>query len=253
MTTQGAFVWCDLMTTDMAAAEAFYGAVVGWQSQDSGMPGDPYTLFTADQRPAAGLMTLPQEARDMGAPPCWTAYVAVSDVDAVAAAMQADGGAVRKGPEDIPGVGRFAVVADPQGAVLCIFKGQGEMQPPAAGTPGHVGWHELMTSDLEAGLAFYAKHFGWSKADAVDMGEMGPYQMFAHDGQTIGGIMKRPSFMPVSHWRIYFNVADIKAASDAVKAGGGEVLQGPMQAPGGSWILQGRDPQGAFFALVAPR
>lgn len=189
----------------------------------------------------------------MGVPPCWTGYVAVSDVDAVAAAMQADGGAVRKGPEDIPGVGRFAVVADPQGAVLCIFKGQGEMRPLAAAAPGHVGWHELMTSDLEAGFAFYAKHFGWSKAHAVDMGEMGPYQIFSHDGVDIGGMMKRPPFMPVSHWRYYVNVPDINAALDKVKSGGGEVLQGPMPVPGGQWIVQCRDPQGAFFALVAPQ
>jgi predicted enzyme related to lactoylglutathione lyase len=253
MITQGAFVWYDLMTPDMAAAEAFYGAVVGWSAQDSGMPGHAYTLFTMDGRPAAGLMALTQDMRDMGVPPCWTGYVAVSDVDAAAAAMQADGGDVRKGPEDIPGVGRFAVVADPQGAVLCIFKGQGEMEPPAQGAPGFVGWHELMTSDLEAGFEFYAKHFGWSKADAIDMGEHGPYQMFAHKGAPIGGMMKRPPHVPVSYWGFYFNVPDINAALDKVKSGGGDLLHGPVQVPGGSWIGQCRDPQGAFFALVAPR
>ena len=253
MTTQGAFVWYDLMTSDMPAAEAFYGAVVGWQARDSGMPGHAYSLFTVDERPAAGLMTLPQEARDMGVPPCWTGYVAVSDVDAAVAAMQADGGAVRKGPEDIPGVGRFAVVADPQGAVLCIFRGEGDMPPPPAGTPGYMGWHELMTSDLDAGFAYYARHLGWSKAEAIDMGELGPYQIFAHEAVPIGGMMKQPPFIQVSHWRFYINVSDIKAAQNEVKSGGGEILQGPMPVPGGSWVLQCRDPQGAFFALVAPQ
>lgn len=253
MITQGAFVWYDLMTPDMAAAQAFYEAVVGWNAQDSGMPGHAYTLFTVDGRPMAGLMSLTQDMRDMGVPPCWTGYVAVSDVDGVAAAMQADGGTVRKGPEDIPGVGRFAVVADPQGAVLCLFKGQGDMEPAAADAPGSIGWHELMTSDLKAGWAFYAKAFGWEKADAMDMGDLGPYQLFTHDGVQIGGMMKRPPFIPVSHWRYYINVPDIKAALDKVKSGGGELLQGPMQVPGGQWIVQCQDPQGAFFALLAPR
>jgi predicted enzyme related to lactoylglutathione lyase len=253
MTVQGAFVWYDLMTTDRAAAEAFYHSVVGWGARDSGMPGVNYTLFTAAERPVVGLMDLPHDAREMGVPPCWTGYVAVSDVDAAAAAMQASGGQMRKGPDDIPGVGRFAVVADPQGAVLCIFKGEGDvMEPPPAETPGHVGWHELMTSDLEAGFAFYAKHFGWSKADAMDMGEMGPYQMFAHDGAAIGGMMTRPPYVPVSYWGYYFNVPDIKAAIEKVTEGGGQNLHGPIQVPTGSWIAQCRDPQGAFFSLVAP-
>ena len=254
MTTQGAFVWYDLMTSDMAAAESFYGEVVGWQAKDSGMPGHAYTLFLSGERTAAGLMTLPQDARDMAVPPCWTGYVAVSDVDAAAAAMQADGGTVHKGPEDIPGVGRFAVVADPQGAVLCIFKGQGAMtDAPPEGSPGGIGWRELMTSDLDAGFAFYAKHFGWTKADAMDMGEMGVYQTFAHDGAAIGGMMKRPPHVPVSYWGYYFAVPNVHAAIKAVTTGGGQNLHGPIQVPGGSWIAQCRDPQGAFFAVIAPK
>ena len=170
-----------------------------------------------------------------------------------AAAYEADGGAVRRPPEDIPGVGRFAVVADPQGAVLCLFKGQGEpAPPPPAGAAGYVGWHELMTSDLEAGFAFYAKRFGWTKGDAMDMKDMGVYQIFTHNGVPIGGMMTRPPQVPWSYWGFYFNVPKIKDAMDKVAAGGGAVLHGPVQVPGGSWIVQARDPQGAFFALVAP-
>jgi predicted enzyme related to lactoylglutathione lyase len=253
MSTQGAFIWYDLMTTDMPAAESFYGSVVGWRAEDSGMPGHAYTLLKAGDRPAGGMMALPPESAQNGVPPCWTGYVAVGDVDAAAAAFAADGGTVHKAPQDIPGVGRFAVVADPQGAVLCLFRGQGEMgPPPAPGAPGFVGWHELMTSDLEAGFAFYAKHFGWTKAEAMDMGPMGVYQIFAHNGVAIGGMMTRPPHVPVSYWGFYFNVPKIKEAMGKVTAGGGEILHGPTQVPGGSWIIQARDPQGAFFALVGP-
>ncbi len=254
MTIEGAFVWYDLMTTDMTAAEAFYADVVGWSAADSGMPDTSYTLFKVGDRPVAGLMILPQDAKDMGVPPCWTGYVAVSDVDKAAAAYQADGGAVRKGPMDIPGVGRFAVADDPQGAVVCLFKGQGEVMAPfAPGTPGSIGWHELMTSDLDAGFAFYAKHFGWTKGDGIDMGAMGVYQLFAHGGEDIGGMMKRPPHVPVSCWGYYFNVEDINASVGKVTSGGGEILNGPMPVPGGQWVANCRDPQGAYFSIVAPK
>ena len=252
MTTQGAFVWYELMTTDMAAAEAFYTDVVGWTAADSGMAGMDYTLFKMGERMVAGSMTLPQDAAAMGVPPCWTGYVAADDVDATAKAMKADGAAIHKGPADIPGVGRFAVMADPQGAAFCLFKGDGTFEAQAPATPGTIGWHELYTSDLEAGFAFYAKHFGWTKADAMDMGEMGVYQMFAHEGVPIGGMMTRPPHLPVSAWSYYFNVPAIDPALDKVKALGGQVLHGPQPVPGGSIIAQCSDPQGVFFCMVAP-
>ncbi|HUO23249.1 MAG TPA: VOC family protein [Caulobacteraceae bacterium] len=253
MTTQGAFVWYDLMTPDPDAAQAFYGSVVGWTARDSGMPGQAYTLFLVGERGVVGLMAMPEDVPP-GMPPCWTGYVAVNDVDAMAADYAADGGKVLKSPQDIPGVGRFAVVADPQGAALCIFRGEGEEPPkPAPGAPGYVGWHELISSDAAAGFDFYAKHFGWSKLEALDMGEMGVYQMFGHEGEAIGGMMNRPPHIPVSYWGFYFNVPEIDAAVERVKAGGGHILHGPAPVPGGSVIAQCRDPQGAFFSLVAPQ
>ena len=254
MTTQGAFVWYELMTTDMAAAKAFYGSVVGWTPQDSDMPDMDYTLFKVGDQGVAGLMLLPDDAKARGVPPCWTGYVAVNDVDAETAAFAADGGKALKGPMDIPGVGRMSVVADPQGAVLCLFRGEGEMPAaPARGTPGYAGWRELMTSDLEAGFAFYAKHFGWTKDHDMDMGPMGPYRLFAHEGVPIGGMMKRDANTPVSYWRFVFNVAKIGDAVEKVKAGGGQVVHGPIEVPGGDWVAMAIDPQGAFFAVVGPQ
>jgi predicted enzyme related to lactoylglutathione lyase len=191
----------------------------------------------------------------MGAPPSWIGYVAVDDVDASTDKAKALGGAVHVPPTDIPEVGRFAVIADPQGAALAMIRLQGSDpdQPPAPGTPGRVGWHELMASDREKAFIFYAALFGWEKSDAVDMGEMGIYQLFATGGQAIGGMFDKPPMIPAPFWLYYVNVGDIDAALERVKAAGGTILNGPMEVPGGDWILQGSDPQGAAFALVGKR
>jgi predicted enzyme related to lactoylglutathione lyase len=85
------------------------------------------------------------------------------------------------------------------------------------------------------------------------MGAMGTYQIFSVGGQGVGGMMNKPPMVPVANWLYYINVADIDAAVDRVKTGGGQILNGPMQVPGGSWIIQGKDPQGAMFALVGQK
>ncbi|MBV9996587.1 MAG: VOC family protein [Caulobacteraceae bacterium] len=250
---KGRFVWYELITTDTAGAKAFYSSVVGWMAEDVPMPGMTYTLMKAKDRQVAGVMLIPAEAKAMGAPPSWTGYVAVDDVDASADQVKRLGGAVHHGPMDIPGVGRFAIAADPQGAVIALFKplpSDAAEGPADRGTPGHVGWHELFTSDLEAGFAFYREMFGWRKDEAIPMGDMGAYQLFANGDQVLGGMMRRPPQAPVSAWNYYFQVGDIDAAASRVKAAGGQVLNGPMEVPGGDWVLQGQDPQGAMFALV---
>jgi predicted enzyme related to lactoylglutathione lyase len=252
---QGNFVWYELMTTDIPAAQAFYGKAVGWGAMDAQMPGMTYILLTAGDVQVGGIMDLPEDAKKMGAPPSWIGYVAVPDVDAAAAQVKQLGGAVYVEPADIPNVGRFSVVADPQGVTFALFhsshSGDGEMPPP--GTPGRVGWHELMTSDWEAAFAFYNALLGWQKDEALDMGPMGTYQLFQANGRAIGGMMNRPPNVPVSRWRYYFNVDEIDAATARVTAAGGEVQFGPSQVPGGDWIIQGLDPQGAAFALVGRR
>lgn len=252
----GSFVWYELMTTDAAAAQAFYTQVVGWTAADAGMPGMTYTLLSAGPHMVAGLMDLPVEARASGAPPAWVGYVAVADVDERAAAVQTLGGQVLRPAEDIPGVGRFAVVADPQGAAFCLFRGsegEGDYVPPPADLPGTMGWHELMAADLAPAWDFYAALLGWQKTEAVDMGPMGTYQMFGPGGRTLGGMMTKPPEMPVPAWGYYINCEAIDAAVARVAAAGGQVINGPMEVPGGAWIVNAVDPQGAMFSLVAPR
>jgi predicted enzyme related to lactoylglutathione lyase len=249
------FVWYDLMTTDAKAAEAFYSSVVGWRAQDAGMPDRSYTILHVKETPIGGLMPIPTEAGAAGARPMWNGYVAVDDVDAVAKRVTQAGGAVHRGPEDIPGVGRFAVVADPHGASFMLFKGatDAQPQPPAQGTPGHIGWHELHAGNGEKAFAFYSGLFGWTKAEAMDMGPMGVYQLFATDSAPVGGMMTKTKEFPAAMWLYYFNVDDIEAAAMRVNDHRGKVLNGPMEVPGGSWIIQCSDPQGAMFALVGPK
>jgi uncharacterized protein len=249
------FVWYDAMTSDLKAAETFYTQVLGWAAKDAGMLDRRYTIVSAGMAMVGGLMPITAEAAAMGAKPCWTGYVGVPDVDAFAQRVKAEGGAVHRPPKDIPGVGRFAVVADPQGAVFILFKGNGQSDqtPAAPGAPGTIGWHELYANDGASAFAFYAKLFGWTKTEDLDMGAMGVYQMFATGGPAVGGMMTKPPEVPMPYWLYYFNVDAIDAAMARVTQQGGKVLMGPHEVPGGQWILQCQDPQGAMFALVAPK
>lgn len=249
------FVWYELMTTDTAAARAFYAAVVGWDMRPSGMGTSDYTLLSVDGADVAGLMPLSQEACDAGARPGWVGYIGVDDVDAKAAEITRKGGQIRRAPDDIPGVGRFAVAADPHGAIFVLFKAYmapGKPAPPKA--LGTCGWRELMAGDGAAAFDFYASVFGWTKDDAMDMGEMGVYQLFrTGGGEAAGGMMTKPPAVPAPYWAYYFRVDSIAAAVDRLKTAGGNVVNGPMEVPGGMWIVQGLDPQGAFFSLLSER
>ena len=253
MASPSKFIWYELMTSDLDGAEAFYKAVVGWTSET--WPGDfRYTIVKAGETPVAGLMMLPDEAAAMGTPPCWVGYIHAKNVNTATTKVAKAGGAVHRQPSDIPNVGRFSVVADPQGATFMLIKPTGEGMPDTAPmTPGHIGWHELYATDWRAAFKFYAKQFGWTKGDAIDMGPMGTYQLFATGGDATGGMMDKPAQMPAPTWLYYFNVDDIDAATRRVIDNGGQVLNGPMEVPGGAWIIQAKDPQGAMFALVGWR
>ena len=244
------FFWYDLMTTDVAKAGKFYSAVVGWGLQEQ-MPG--YSVFTVQGRGIAGLMPIPEHAK--GVPPCWMGYIMVDDVDATCVQLEKERGKVLRAPTDVPGIIRFAVVADPQGAGFLIAKPVPTDAPPplAANTPGNIGWRELYAGEWQAAFAFYEKLFGWTKAEAFDMGPMGKYQLFATGAEPAGGMMTKPPQVPVPNWGYYFNVDAIDAAAERVKAAGGTLINGPMEVPGPMWTLQCLDPLGAYFALVAPK
>ena len=248
------FFWYELMTSDVKAAEAFYGAVVGWRGEKFGGNAMNYTVMNAADRGVAGIMDIPEDAKAMGAGPAWLGYIYAGDVDAAADSLRKAGGTVHREPSDIPEVGRFAVVADPQGTTFMLMKPDGPDQPPVApGTPGHIGWHELLAVDGKSAFDFYAGQFGWTKGEAMDMGAMGIYQLFAAGKDPVGGIMTKPAEIPAPYWLFYFTVPALDAAVAKLKEKGGTVLLEPMEVPGGGWIVQGKDPQGAIFALTAAK
>lgn len=248
-----AFVWYELLTTDLAAAQSFYGKVVGWNAQDASPPQFAYRLFYAGGAPVAGLMELPLEGRKRGAMPRWVGYVAVRDVDDMVDRLKALGGSVYVPPTD-SNIGRIAVVADPQTATLALVGGLRYGATPAAeaGGPGRVGWHELLAGEGKAAFGFYSALFGWQKARAEEP-LVDSYQLFASGGRTLGGMFTKFAATPVPFWLYYFEVVDLDAAIEQVKAGGGRIAQGPLELWGGSWIARCIDPQGAMFALQGRR
>ena len=248
---EGGFVWYELMTNEADASREFYARVVGWRAADAGMPGISYTILKVGERPVAGMMGTAPQGRQP--PPSWVGHILVADVDAMAERVVNAGGIVRRPPFDIPGVGRFAVVADPQGAAFMLFRADGTPAPPLApATPGDIGWHELHAHRWEAAFAFYQDLFGWEKSEAVDIGPMGIYQTFTVGGISAGGMMNDPR-AAAPFWLYYFNVEEIDAAASRITGAGGTLVQGPRQVPGGSWIIQATDPEGAMFAVVGPR
>ena len=259
---QGSFIWYELITPDPSGAKAFYDAVVGWDIDREAMPGPvEYRMIKrSDGGSAGGLLRLTDEMASHGARPVWLGYIAVDDVDASVAAIAQAGGTIQMPATDIPDVGRIAMAADPQGAPFYAMKPTPPADRPDATSdvfsvdqPQHVRWNELSSSDADAAVDFYTRHFGWVQEGDMDMGEYGKYRFIQKDGVMIGAIMPRMPDMPVSLWTYYIGVDDIDRAAAAIIDKGGKILNGPMEIPGGEFALNGMDPQGASFGLVGPR
>jgi predicted enzyme related to lactoylglutathione lyase len=246
-TVRGHFLWHELMTTDTKSAAEFYTKIVGWKTKPWS---DSYTTFMTGARMMGGLMVIPDDAKKMGAPPSWLSYIGTPDVDETARQATSLGATILKAPTDIPNVGRFAVMKDPQGATFAAFKALKDVPSDPKPGIGDFGWHELATTDWRAALAFYKTLFGWEETSSMDMGPQGTYQMFGWKDRTLGGVFtKAPQQPGPPAWLAYINIADTNKAVPAIKNFGGQVLNGPMDVPGGGVIAQGLDRQGAAFAV----
>src|SRR5256714_12195041 len=251
---RGDFIWYELLTTDIAGAKSFYDAVVGWNIADkSDFPNDYRMIGRSDGKFAGGAMEITDDMAQHGAKPTWLGYILVADVDRSVASIEQEGGKTYMPPFDIPGVGRVAMVADPQGAPFYVMK-----PLPPEGDPNaksdvfspdaeqRVGWNELSTSDPVAARRFYGDQFGWTSDEFMPMGEQGEYRFFDHHDVMIGAVAgTAPGQHP--HWRYYFRVPSIAQAKETVEAKGGKIAMGPMEVPGGDHIVIGFDPQGAEF------
>lgn len=260
----GDFIWYELMTTDADAAGAFYDKLVGWTSVQSDKSAMDYRFFfagdTRDNRNGVGgYMAINEEMAASGARPAWVGYIAVDDVDASVENITGAGGILLMPAMDLEGVGRMAMVTDPQGAPFYVMKGASDETSHsfAAYEPrqGHCAWNELASSDPAGAKAFYGSQFGWVQEGDMDMGPLGKYEFWQASGGrfALGAVMPLMPGMPMSAWTFYFRVPDIDAAVACVKANGGTPLQEPTEIPGGEFSFTGLDPQGAAFGLVGPR
>jgi hypothetical protein len=252
----GTPIWYELMCKDPLAARRFYGAVVGWTIDEAPPAGATmdYRMISAADGPVGGVFTLTDDMCRQGASPCWLMYVGVDDVDACVAAITSAGGRVSVPAFDIPDVGRIAMVSDPQGAAFYVMRGASDQESAACAPEraGHGAWHELHAVDGPKATDFYLTQFGWGRSGAVDMGPMGVYQLVTIGGRDLGGIMT-DARLPQPAWLVYFRVDGIERAAGRIVEAGGQVIQGPMEVPGGGWIVNGLDPQGAMFALTGTR
>ena len=247
----GQFVWYELLTPDTDAAKKFYSSFTGWGTQAFDKD---YTMWTTAGAPFAGLYRLGPELRQQGVPPNWMAYVESSNVDETVRLATTLGGKVTVPASDIPNVGRFAVLQDPQGATFGVYKASGPSRS-WDGTPvlGRFSWHELMTTDYRKAFEFYQKLFGWEKTGEMDMGGGNAYLMYGKGGQPYGGIFNRHGDMMNMRpfWLVYIYVKDVRKAVETATKNGAFVQRPPMEVPGGGTIAILGDPQGAAFAVHA--
>ena len=247
---RGRILWYELLTTDMKAAENFYTKVVGWTVTPFRGGEEPYDMFgRSGDKSIGGVMAIPT---GMNFPPHWGMYVGVPRLEDAVSQIERLGGSALSPVIDVPEVGRMRTMQDPQGALFSVYEPAPNAPhlPEAAPEPGDVSWHELYTTDAEGAMKFYTTMFGWQPTETMDMGPMGKYHMFGR-AFPLGGMMNKPKEMAQvpPHWGVYFRVDDVHKAAERVKANGGQVVNGPMEVPGGDLIVNCIDPQGAAFSL----
>jgi predicted enzyme related to lactoylglutathione lyase len=242
----GTISWADLATTDQDAAKAFYGGLFGWEYDEQPVgEGQTYSMAKLGGRSAAAISTQQPDETAAGIPSHWNVYVTVDDVDAASASASEHGGTVMAGPFDVFTAGRMSVIADPAGAVLCLWQAGESIGAEVVNAPGALTWADTATLDAEASQRFYGELFGWT---FEQMSEAPPYWVISNDGRSNGGMTVPPPGVP-SNWFPYFGADDVDATIEAARAAGGNLFIGPIDVPSGRFALL-QDPQGAAFAFV---
>ena len=247
---RGRFLWHELVTADLKAAGRFFTTIADWKTEGWDQKPD-YQMFVAKTGPMAGLAVLDAQSRAAGARPHWLTYIGSPDAAETGRQAVALGGRILKPLTEMPPVGKWVVLQDPQGAVFAAFTpSQAPTAPEHPVELGDFSWHELATSDGKAAFEFYKKLFGWQETSAMDMGpDLGVYQMYGRGGAPLGGIYNKPKKAPgPSAWLPYIRVTDARTTPAATTKGGGQVINGPLEVPGGDWITMALDPQGSPFA-----
>ena len=243
----GKFVWHALMTTDVASSRRFYTELFGWNVEEVDMgPMGKYTLLKTEGKTVGGLM--PMDAKH-GAPTHWMSYVSVDNCDAAVKRATSNGGKVVVPAMDIPNVGRFAIIADPQGGHISPFQPNPSSNDgaPPVGTPGAFSWDELHSPDPDAATKFYKELFGWGMK--VDGEKEFAYYHFMDGTEARGGMIKRMAQEPVTYWLSYINAADVDQSTERAKKLGAQVYMPPMDVEDVGRMSVLADNAGATFAL----
>jgi predicted enzyme related to lactoylglutathione lyase len=247
------FIWYDLMTRDAAASNSFYAHVVGWNVETDATSGPNYNILKAGAESVGGIMAMPPDSGP-SMPPFWSGYIYSADVDATAKKVAKLGGQVCREPVTIPGIIRFAVLADMHGAFFNVMTPlmEGQASTTDDRKPGQIGWRELMSGNWKEAWDFYEGLFGWKKSEAMDIGPMGTYQLFDTGPGQAGGMMTKTAEDPAPpHWNYYFSVDAMTGAIARAKSKGATFFMEPIEVPGGGFATNGMDPQGAAFSLFS--
>ncbi|HEY2418184.1 MAG TPA: VOC family protein [Steroidobacteraceae bacterium] len=245
---QGRFLWQAQLAEDAAAVTPFYARVLGWSAQPWAVD-NKTTIFSARSGPVAGMSAMTPERHAAGARSNWLPFIGANDVDAMVAGAEKLGARVLAAATDIDQVGRYAVLADPQGAPFAAFKPLQSSAPKGMPQHGEMAWQELATSDFEAAFDFYRSLFGWQLIHRMNMGANGFYLIFGADGAQRGGIYRQSHAETGPFWLTYTSVPDADKAAATATQSGGHIINGPMDVPGGGRIAQLRDPKGVAFAV----
>ncbi len=253
----GCFVWHDLLTADVEAGVSFYARVFGWGTAPYEIPGSTtLTIWTAGDVPVASPGRLANEpwAAAAGLGPHWLTYIGARDVDVTVAQAERLGARVLAPAIDVPNIGRYAVLADPQGAVFAAFR-------PAAATgdapqPGRIDWHELATEDPRAAFGFYSALFGWVEMGEAEAGDATAGDATAlafgrpDDDTPLGAIRRTAPGEAGPGWLCYTRVEDVDRVAGDTARNGGRLIAGPTEVPGRGRVVVCVDPQGARFGAI---
>ncbi len=235
--------WTELGTSDLEAAKRFYTNVFGWRPEtDPREEAGGYTIANLGDAPVAALSPLYQKSQSVA----WNVSFAVPYADAAVAAVRAAGGAVVVEPMDVFDHGRFAVVADPGGAVFQLWQARSFHGAALFNAPGSLGWVELMTRAPDAVIAFYTTVFDWSVRPSKS------YTRWGIEGIDFGGMVEMGDKFPHEvppHWLPYFAVENVDETARSCVDAGGDILMVPTSVPDGPRIAVPRDPQGAAFGI----
>ena len=246
----GSFSWVDLMAKDAERARRFYSALFGWTyTLEEDQQGGHYTMFSSGDAAVAGMGQMNEEMKAGGMPAVWHSYVTVTDLEETTKKCVELGGQVTLPPMVIPDAGAMAILQDPQGAAISLWRPNEHIGSQIANEPVSFCWNELLSREPDASAGFYSKLFDWKIE--IDTEAANAYRMISVKDRMNGGILPWAEEMgPIPpNWAVYFAVADCDATVAKCQELGGQLYNGPVDIPPGRFAVLADD-QGATFNVM---